>query len=449
MNLNKLINHFMNDYILRAPYANKEELEMFINEMKDLIEKNKDKTPEEIIKIMLEDNIREIDNIREKYGIPGYTIGMNVGNIRIKLYGGTLSSLGEEMTGDALFDIASMTKFYTQVICYHLMHDEYFSITSEIRDLDNRFMTLGDLTVGDILSFGTTFQTSGRIANAKNIDEAKKLLYNAMVIEKGKYNYNDIGMMIMKEVMEDVTGLSYSELLEKYILRPLNLSNTHLIVPHHKLHLVTGTPNYRIGHVNDPAANVLGGYSGHAGIFAGSDDINKFLMSVHSTVPGIKDAYTRGVSSAVGKMGNVYIYHPEGLTRSFVDTIEGNDSIAIQGSTRVNATGTHDSAHNILFNPSSMGMEEAQRRVAIINEMREKEGRAPINPLREFDVTQDGKLNKYQLIDPRQLVPLTEIERVIKRNALTIFKLRFFNEVIEEYSRNKEMIDVTINTNHI
>lgn len=435
MNFNLLINKFINDYMSIASYANKEEIEFFIMQMKDLIIKNKDKTPQEIIDLLLAENIREIDDIRKKYGIPGFTIGMQIGNIKIKLYGGNINNLGNEMNENALFDIASMTKFYTQVICYHLMQEGLISLNDRIVDIDSRFTNLEDLTVGDILTFGTTFKTDGLIKNASTIEEAREILFNACVVEKNKYNYNDIGMMIIKEVMEHVSGNTYEQLINKYIIEPYNLKNTYLIVPKCKLKLVTGTPNFLVGHINDASANALGGFSGHAGIFSSSDDLIKFMMEAHTKVPNITDAYTPGkLNDAIGNMGNVYVSHPTGLVKSFVDTLEPLDTIAIQGSTRVNANASHDSAHDILFNPGSMGMDEAKERVAKINEQRIREGKTLIDPIKTFTHIKDGVKINSNLIDTRTLIPISEMEKVIKRNAITVLKLRFFNEIIKAYA---------------
>ena len=436
MNLKKIAEDFLNDYISSVPYASREELEIFVNEMRDLIINNKDKTIEEIIDIMLNNNIKQIDDIRKKYGIPGFTIGMKVGHIKIKIYGGTLNNLGNEMDANALFDIASMTKFYTQVICYHLIKEGCFSYDTRITDIDKRFVNLGDLRINDILTFGTTFKTEIPIKNSNTIEEAKNVLFNTTVLQTNKYNYNDIGMMIIKEIMEHVTGLTYEELVNKYIIKPNNLTNTHLIVPKCKLRLVTGTPNFKEGHINDASANALGGFSGHAGIFSSSDDLIDFMINSHANVPNIRNAYTKGdLSDAIGGMGNVYISHPAGLEKSFVDIVEPTDTIAIQGSTRVNANASHDSAHNILFNPGSMGLEEAKERVKKINEERQKEGKELINPIKEFTYLRNGKTVKYDLIDTRTLVPLYEMEKIIKMNAITILKLRFFNRVIEDYAK--------------
>ena len=448
MNLDKFMNGFIDNYLKKNPYANKEEVNICINQMKKIILDNKDKTPLEIIDLMMRDYVLEIDEIRKKYGIPGFTIGMKVGKIKIKIYGGKLNYIGEEMKDNALFDIASMSKFYTQVICYNLLNEGYFNYTDKISNLDNRFKNLDELTIEDILTFGTTFETELRISNAKNKEEALNLLFNAKVVNKNKYNYNDIGMMIIKEVMEKVSGMTYEELVNKYIIKKYNLSNTYVIVPKNKFHLVTGTPNFKIAHINDPSANVLGGFSGHAGIFSSSDDLIKFMMMAHSNVPNISDAYTKGkLNDAIGIMGNAFVPHQKGLVKSFVDTLEPIDTFAIQGSTRVNANAASTQAHNILFNPSSMSMDEAKERVNKINEKRIEEGKKTINPLREYELIENNKSISYKLIDARELVPLAEMEKIIKENAMTLLKLNFFNEIIRAYEKNYGDINYILDNN--
>ena len=48
------------------------------------------------------------------------------------------------------------------------------------------------------------------------------------------------------------------------------------------------------------------------------------------------------------------------------------------------------------------------------------------------------------MIDTRTLVPISEMEKIIKKNAITILKLRFFNEVIAAYASEYEKeIDYT------
>lgn len=351
------------------------------------------------------------------------------------------------MPENALFDIASMTKFYTQIIAFNLMKEGVFSPKSKIAELDNRFKNLGDLTVYDVTSFMTEFRTPGRIDDQKTVEEAKDTLYGATVHNKGAYNYNDIGMMIMKEVMENQTDLSYNELVQKYIVQPLGLTDTHLIVPNNKFHLLTGSPvtNARQGLVNDPKAIALGGYSGHAGMWSSSDDLIKLMKGVHKNgiVPNISAAYTSGINQARGIMRNTYTTHPKGLDVSYLDITEPFDSFVIQGSTRVNATGSRNSAHNILFNPSSMSIEEAKEQEFRFNQNQIEQNKNPQRFVKQFEFSRNNELLNVDLIDPRQLLPGGQsIEKVIAENAKITVMLNFLNKVLKDYYHYYEDINI-------
>lgn len=454
-----LVKEFLSYYLERTPYlpdnnppdklslTTKQDLINILSSVELIIRWNKDKPIEQIIDALIRDNIDKFETIRKKYGVPGYTASIKVGNYNVKLYGGNINYLGEPMPENALFDIASMTKFYTQIIAYNLINEGLFKRSDKIKDLDDRFVNLGDLTVDDVLTFAVTFRTDGRIKDKQDIFEALNTLYRAEVAETGKWNYNDIGMMIMKELMERLTGLSYKDLVDKYIVWPLGLEDTHVIVPNNKFHLVTGTPNASVGNVNDMSANAVGGYSGHAGIFASSDDIIKVMMEAakknSSLLPHNEDAYTPNKNrDSVSVMGNVYRAHPTGIYDSFIDTTEPIDSFAISGSTRTNAAASSDSAYTVLFNPSSVSMEEAKEKQDKINEKRKETGKNPIDAVREFEFNRDGKLIKRNLIDPRLVVfPVDPMAKAVQSIAYTTLKLRFLDFVMKKQEKQLEEVN--------
>ena len=195
MNLEKIINELTDELLIRGTYANREEITAILNEAAEVIKKNKDATPEEIVEAFIASNVEVFEDIRRKYPTPGYTSTISVDNINVKIYGGNINLLGEEMPENALFDIASMTKFYTEAVVYNLIKDGYFNLDSKISDLDNRFTNLGDLTINDVLTFTTEFRTDGRIEDSSTSDMAKDKLFNMKVVSTGKYNYNDMGLM--------------------------------------------------------------------------------------------------------------------------------------------------------------------------------------------------------------------------------------------------------------
>lgn len=449
MYLEKILNEFVDEYMTRGTYAEKNVIFKLASEMKEILSNNKDRTPEEIISAAIVSNVVQLEDVIKKYGVPGYTASINVDNINVKLYGGNINYLGEKMPENALFDIASMTKFYTQCVIYNLIKEGIIQPKSVVSEIDPRFSKLGDLTIFDITSFMCSFKTPGRIDDKESTESAKEVLFNSEVVGKGIYNYNDIGMMILKEVAESQTGMTYQELVDKYILEPLNLKDTHLIVPNNKYKLLTGSPikNAKQGLVNDSKASILGGFSGHAGMWASSDDLIKLVKGVHSNgvVPNISAAYTSGLNSARGIMGNTYTTHPKGLNVSYLDITEPYDAYCIQGSTRVNAIGSKDHAQTVLFNPASMSIEEAKEKERAYNEMAKERGKNEQVFVKQFQFDSNGKFVNVDLIDPRQIFPSSAIESVIEKNAELSIKLRFLNKVLKDYYNYKNEVEVINN----
>ena len=223
MNYDKILENFLDDVQREGTYATREELEAATKPMLEIIQKKPDATPEELVEAVIQDDIQFLEELRSNYPIPGYTVGMQAGNINVKMLGGTMDATEREMREDAIFDIASTSKFYTQIIAYNLLKEGAFTLDDKVRDLDPRFKNVGDLTMRDVLTFTTQFRTDGRLDSNRTISEAKDCLYNMSVVEVGKYNYNDMGMMLTKEVMENITGKSYQELVDHYIVNKLGL----------------------------------------------------------------------------------------------------------------------------------------------------------------------------------------------------------------------------------
>lgn len=445
MEIYKIYENFILNVLKEGTYASDEEIRNATVDVLSIIRDNKDSTVQEMVSIILDNVTKDIMDIVDNYPIPGFTFGVDTGNINVKLYGGDVDETGRELSSDAIFDVASVTKFYTQIVAYNLINEGYFNYDDKVKDLDFRFKNLGDLTVGDILTFTTSFRTSGRLTDKSGKEEALDALFDIEVVKKGEYNYNDMGLMIMKEVMEKLTGKSYPELVNHYIINRLDLRNTHLIVPENKIELLTGSPNASKGKVNDPKALIMGGYSGHAGIFASSDDLIKlgkgFMNKEIINDKGLNDAMNHGVEDVRGIMGNTFTSDEEGVIFSFVDRLSPKKSFAVQGSTRTQLNVGKDGMSTILLNPSSMGLERALYEEKKFNLMRKAEGLSPLNLVQHFNF--DG--NNYTLIDARMMTPSAETEEVLTTiNAKLMLKLRLLNEFMKEYDKNySEEISVT------
>ena len=458
--ISELTEEFLIEYLKRKPYVveskkdgqrvtTMDELADSLAKIEKIIQDNKDKTPEEIVDLIIKDAVEQYEIVREKYGVPGYSASSTVGNINVTILGGKTNTSGDVINEDTLFDVASITKIYTQIVVYNLIKDGFLKRSDKIKDLNNKFINLDNITIDDILTFSVEFMTPGRIDDRKTYDEALSVLYNTSVVQKGIYNYNDIGLMIIREVVEGLTGKTFNQLVEEYIVKPLDLKNTYLIVPEDRFNNLTGTPNAEIGHVTDMKANLSkDGYSGHAGVFTNSSDLEKTLKAAHSglILPNNKDIITPSKlydkngkkRDFVGKIGNTYLTHIDGVDKTFVDSVDPIDTFGVAGSTRTNAAVSSDSAYTILFNPSSISEEEARIRIDKMNEEKIKNNKKPTdvnNVIKHYTVNGN---DEYKYIDPRSIMPLYEMENAVRKMADLTIKLRFLDFVIKKTEKDYE-----------
>ena len=443
MNFDKLFEEFIDEIQGEGTYASSDEVRIATKEMLDVIKNNKDATPDELVELIIKDNLEQIENIKKKYNIPGYIVNINIDNINVKFMGGNIDYNGRKMSDDALFDLASITKFYTQVVLYNLINEGYFSFDDKIKELDPRFINLGNITIRDISEFNVKFQTDGRLDSKSSFDDVYNTLYNVNVVDKGSYNYNDIGMMIIKEIMESVTGLSYEELIYKYIVSKYGLSNTHITIPKDKIINATGSANAQIGMVNDPNAIALGSFSGHAGVFASNDDLIKLGKAFREDlIPNnMKSrAYTPGLSDYRGIMGNSYTSHDMGIDKSYVDRLEPKSNFALQGSTKTLLHIGNNSICSILFNPVSMDIDTFKDMERKLNERLISQGKSPVSLIKYLSFN-NGDI--YKSFDVRNIIiPGSDsIEPIATSNAILTLRLRFLNKVINalDNTYNKEI----------
>lgn len=106
-------------------------------------------------------------------------------------------------------------------------------------------------------------------------------IINSEVKPKGNYVYSDLGFILLRKAIENITGVPFETYLNEHIYKPLNLStltfnpinkvNNDWIVPteldtFYRWQLCDGT-------VHDQTAAMLGGVSGHAGLFSNANDV--------------------------------------------------------------------------------------------------------------------------------------------------------------------------------
>jgi len=111
-------------------------------------------------------------------------------------------------------------------------------------------------------------------------------IYDSELGVVNKYKYSDLGMILMKELIERVTGSNFNEYvnsmyyepmaISRLTFLPLNKFDKSEIVP------TSLSPDMRQGlvhgTVHDPGAAMLGGVSGHAGLFGNSESLAALMQ---------------------------------------------------------------------------------------------------------------------------------------------------------------------------
>ncbi len=112
-------------------------------------------------------------------------------------------------------------------------------------------------------------------------DKIWKEIYDSPVEQEGKYVYSDLGMLLMQKVVEEVSEMSLDNYVENKFYAPLGLNrlmyNPSAKIPVHYIAPTEIDIEFRKrklqGFVHDPAAAMLGGVAGHAGLFSDAFDV--------------------------------------------------------------------------------------------------------------------------------------------------------------------------------
>jgi serine-type D-Ala-D-Ala carboxypeptidase len=208
------------------------------------------------------------------------------------------------MTRDTIFDLASLTKVFATVPTIMKLVDQgRIALEDPLSKLINS-ASLGDkkaLTPRLLLT-----HSSGLIdwkpffekLREQPLKERKRLLREWIIEEPFAYEpgkgslYSDLGFMILEWVIEEKTGETLPEFVQKNFYGPLGLKKTLFRggegVKRREGRLLQGVATEEFaatedcpwrkrvlqGEVHDDNAWTLGGYSGHAGLFSTAEEIH-------------------------------------------------------------------------------------------------------------------------------------------------------------------------------
>ena len=145
------------------------------------------------------------------------------------------------MNIESTFSICSISKLFTSVALMQLVEDGKLNLDDRIQDvlpwfdIQNDFINSPDLTVKSIMSHSSGLPRESNHpywswpdfpfpTKESVVDELKnqKMLYPPSKY----YQYSNLGLSLLGFIVEEVSGLSFDDYVNKNILQPLNLSNT-------------------------------------------------------------------------------------------------------------------------------------------------------------------------------------------------------------------------------
>jgi beta-N-acetylhexosaminidase len=109
----------------------------------------------------------------------------------------------------------------------------------------------------------------------------RRRIFESQVQERGRYTYSDLGMILLQRIIEQVSGERLNDFVHKHFYAPMGLQRiSYLPLQKYDRNMIAPTSNDREfrrqvlrGYVHDPAAAMLGGVSGHAGVFSNASDL--------------------------------------------------------------------------------------------------------------------------------------------------------------------------------
>lgn len=199
----------------------------------------------------------------------------------------------EKVNSETIYDIASLTKVVA-------------TTTAAMICLDRKLFSLDDRVIRFIPEFAFNKKENVTIRNlllhnsglpawkkfyGRGLEESGVLaeIYNSKLeFETGtKMVYSDLGIITLGKIIEKISGLSLEEFCKKEFFLPLQMNRTFFNPDDSVKQYCAPTEddNYWrnkliCGEVHDETAAMLGGISGHAGLFSTVSDLGKFMSMI-------------------------------------------------------------------------------------------------------------------------------------------------------------------------
>lgn len=210
------------------------------------------------------------------------------------------------VTTDAVFDLASLTKPLATALAVMLLvqrgniqlEQKLCSLLPEFKNSDKSDIKLKHLLyhTSGLPDYRPYYKTLSGLPSETRLTALRKLLLNEPLIHPigKKVLYSDLGFMILRWAIEEVSGCRLDHYVTDEIYNFLALEDLHFleagkIRPDTKFVATEKCPWRHLlleGEVHDENAYSLGGIEGHAGLFGTAQDVYALLSDLLSIYHG-------------------------------------------------------------------------------------------------------------------------------------------------------------------
>jgi len=202
----------------------------------------------------------------------------------------------ELMTEDTIFDVASLTKVVATTPAVLLLAEQgKLSLDDPLGKYLKEFSgrSFRDLTIRRTLTHTAGFpDLPTLVAMREGFPRAAELLARAGLQYRpgASFSYSDTGFIVLGELVRRVSGEPLDRFAAKNLFLPLGMRETTFRPGPAMLPRVAPTEALNSGMlrgaVHDGNARLLGGISGHAGLFSTADDLARFVRMLLSEGKG-------------------------------------------------------------------------------------------------------------------------------------------------------------------
>jgi len=197
------------------------------------------------------------------------------------------------VTNKTIYDIASLTKVLVATpVTMKLISQKKLSLDQNIQQFYPQF-TGGykeSATIRHLLTHSSGLQGYVPFFQDENIKDKEDVLQNIQNSKldfepESQSKYSDLGFILLSSIIEKVSGRPIDRLAQSWLFQPLDMKNTRYSPPAEWRRNIAPTEldtvyRHRLihGEVHDENTYLMGGVSGHAGVFSTAEDIAKYAQ---------------------------------------------------------------------------------------------------------------------------------------------------------------------------